>query len=125
MDKEIDAARKLVTTLISYTDSTASPLEEIATIDFIRQHPYAKILHLTIVSQGAEIETAEASLSRGRISYIAGVVVTYFLTNAEGKYFQSGNAYKMKTKSFKPKNDPKSELDLFETPKKINCCSRN
>lgn len=124
LDKEIDAARKLVTTLISYSDSTASPLEKTANIDFIHLHPDAKILHLTIVSQGAEIETTETSLSRGRISYMAGVVVTYFLTNAEGRYFQSGNAYKMKTKSFKPKNDPKNELILFDPPKpETNSCT--
>lgn len=106
LDEDIEAAHELVSLLITKTDSTASPLEKIATIDFIHQHSKAKILYLTIASQGGEVETSDASLSHGRISYLGGVVVTYFLSDAEGLYHQSGNVHKTKTKSFKRKEGP-------------------
>jgi len=103
LDKDINAARELVSMLITKTDSSASPLEYITTIDFIHQHPKAKILYLTITSQGGEVTTSESSLSRSRISYMGGVVVTYFLTDINGRYYHSGNVNKTQKRSFKRK----------------------
>ncbi len=103
INKDIEATQELISILTSRTDSTTSLLGNIATIDFIHRNSAAKILYLTIASQGGEVETSEASLSQGRISYLGAVVITYILSDAEGVYYHSGNVQKRKTASYKRK----------------------
>lgn len=79
-----------------------APLEAVATIDVIKgQTPAPWLLYLEVVSQGAEIEITKSMWSSGRISYIGGSVVAYFLLDGDGKLISSGALPRHLASSFK------------------------
>jgi hypothetical protein len=106
LDKEVAATDALITVITEKPADKPSVLESIAVIEQIKSEPKAKLLYVLTVSQGGEVETSQATFSQGRISYIGGVVVSFILTESNGKYIASGNEQKVKQASFKRKEGP-------------------
>lgn len=93
----------LETTLTSRpTGEVQSPLEAVATIDVIRALGDAKVLYVSVVSQGGEVEVTKGAWST-HVSYIGGSVVSFFLMSAgvQGVLEQSGIVPSHLTSSFK------------------------
>jgi hypothetical protein len=94
IDPLIQEFNALETTLTSRpTGQAQSPLEAVATVDVIRsQGAQAKVLYVSVVSQGAEVEITKTAWTSGRISYIGGSVVSFFLVSGgeNGKLEASG-----------------------------------
>jgi hypothetical protein len=103
IDAEIGAAIILVSTLTTKADDSLSPLESVATVDFAMLHKAAKILHLAIVSQEGEFVISESTFFQGRISYLGGAVVSYFLMNDKGACLCSGTVQKTDKANYKSK----------------------
>lgn len=101
LDKEITAADELISAFTEKTADKLSPLESVAAFEQIKKVPNAKLLYLLTVSQGGEIETSQSTFSQGRVSYIGGAVISYVLTENDGKYLYSGNERKIRTATFK------------------------
>lgn len=104
IDAEIAAAQTMVKTLTTKEANNPSPLESVISIDLIKKYEQAKVLKLIIASQGGEVETTESSFSKGRISYLGGAVISYFLSDINGFYIQSGNIQEYKTATYVRKN---------------------
>jgi hypothetical protein len=81
IDPLIQEFNALETTLTSRpTGQSQSPLEAVATIDIIRSKgDEAKVLYVSVVSQGGEVEITKSAWTSGRISYVGGSVVSFFL----------------------------------------------
>lgn len=101
LDKEIAAADALIASITEKPADKLSVLESVAVIEQIKSVPNAKLLYLLTVSQGGEVETSQATFSQGRVSYIGGVVVSFILTEKDGRYIASGNKQADRKPSYK------------------------
>jgi hypothetical protein len=92
-----------------------SPLEAVAIVDTIRSAgDDVYLLYVDIVSQGSETEITKTAWTSGRISYIGGSVVTYFLANGKsGDLEASGMLPNHLASSFKGGRGAES---MAETP---------
>lgn len=79
----------------------ASPLESVATIDWMREDPDARLLYVKVVSQGGDVETTEGTFRKGKITFLAGTVVVFFLLDGNGVLLASGTVAKRETERFK------------------------
>jgi hypothetical protein len=94
IDDEIKAAAKLIATF-------NEKIAEFALIEQIQQKSNARLLYLRTVSQGGEIEKTQSRIFGGRVTYIGGVIISYVLTDAEGKYLHSGNVRKIRNATYR------------------------
>ncbi|MCU0457889.1 MAG: hypothetical protein MUE37_02205 [Bacteroidales bacterium] len=101
LDKEIAAADAIIASITEKPADKLSVLESVAVIEQIKSVPNAKLLYLLTVSQGGEVETSQATFRQGRVSYIGGVVVSFILTEKDGRYIASGNIQADRKASYK------------------------
>jgi hypothetical protein len=105
----ITAFDSLEATLTSRAAGQAlSPLEAISTIDAIRSLSSKKVLVVGLASQGAEMEITKSAWTSGRISYIGGNVLSYFLISDTGEVEAAGTRSSHVADSFKGKDGPKN-----------------
>ncbi len=90
LDQEIKAANDLIFAIAEKQSDSLSSLERVAGIEKIKNHQKAKILQLFIVSQAGEIITSSSSFLNTRIYYSGGAIISYFLTEQDGSYLDSG-----------------------------------
>jgi len=100
LDKEIAASDALIASITEKPADKPSVLESVSIIEQIKGVQNAKLLYLLTVSQGGEVETSKATFSQGRVSYIGGVVVSFILTDKDGKYIASGNKQAIRKASY-------------------------
>jgi hypothetical protein len=79
-----------------------SPLESVAAVDRLHEDPDARLLYVNVVSQGGEVETTEGTFKKGKITFIAGTVVTFFLIGRDGELLASGLIPQQRNERFKP-----------------------
>jgi hypothetical protein len=103
LDKAVQAFDAFEGTLLSRpAGSGLSPIETVAAVDQIRDlGDKGEVLYVGIASQGAEIEITKSAWTSGRISYVGGSVVTFFLISGGGAYLASGSLPGCRTDSFK------------------------
>jgi hypothetical protein len=92
------ATDSLVTALLDRADGQPSVIEAVAPVDLAKADPNLKILLLLLSSQGGEMHVSQ-SLWRNRLTYIGGVVLSYFLLDQHGNVEKSGIVAKPLAKS--------------------------
>ncbi len=111
-DTAIKAAKTLVDALTTRPADGVSPLESVAAIDLVKKNTDALILYVEIVSKGAEIETTKRVFRQARISYLGGVVVSYFLFDKDGNHKASGLRPFVETASVKDEREYSNLEDI-------------
>jgi hypothetical protein len=103
IDPVLQEFTALETTLTSRPAGQAqSPLEAVAGVDVIRSlGGNGKTLLVSIESQGAEIEVTKTAWTSGRISYIGGSVVSFFLLDDKGTLQAAGTIPQHRAASFR------------------------
>ncbi|MGB0513247.1 MAG: hypothetical protein ACPGJE_00235 [Wenzhouxiangellaceae bacterium] len=85
------------------SDGKPSPLERVSVVDLIKANPDAYRLHMSIVSQGGEVQLTKSVWSSGRIAYLGGSVSTFFLFDSKGALLTAGTLPIWKGQSYKAK----------------------
>lgn len=83
--------------------AAASPLEIVSDVDAVRAlGPETLLLHLAIVSQGAEVHVTKTAWTSGHIAYVGGCVLQFLLLDpTTGRLLASGLVPAHRAESFK------------------------
>lgn len=85
----IKSATDLATALTERKDDKASILERLREVDLITDGD-ARTLFIESPSHGSEVHVTKSMWSSGRVAYVGGSVVAYFLIDGTGAYLKSG-----------------------------------
>lgn len=103
-DKIITMVDELTNSLLEKTTDDRSIIESIAEIDAIKglDETDTRLLIVELSSKGGETETVKgALLSKGKITYLGGTVITYVLMKVDGTIINSGVIPSYKTEQYK------------------------
>ncbi len=97
----IDEGEKLITALTTPGDDKLSPLQKADPIAALISSKNPALLTTILVSQGGARQEKTSAFSSGKLSYLGGVVVTFQVTDRDGKILKIGSYSFLETQAMK------------------------